>query len=264
MRGICFVSCASRFKPPCRARASTPPPVADRSPHQLIKEATASGSKIIYMDGTKDDPNKRKPDISLAKRELGWQPTVTVKDVSQPFFVRYERACIYSMVWYSRSLCCVYFPTKAGFVSCNRWQTNEGRVRLWLWLCCCRWYGEEPVNAPPKRSQYHTVVPRGDGRLLVMPPTKAAAGMALVCNLVFFFFSSLCVFLVFVAAIAVCVVRMPPLILARASYCAYATIHACSASCSYLCLCLTATVVGTVAVYQPRTWHSLAGTFHEI
>lgn len=50
---------------------------------QLIKESTDSESKIIFMDGTKDDPNKRKPDISLAKQELGWQPTVSVKDVRQ-------------------------------------------------------------------------------------------------------------------------------------------------------------------------------------
>ena len=48
---------------------------------QLIKDSTDSESKIIFMDGTKDDPNKRKPDISLAKQELGWEPTVHVKDV---------------------------------------------------------------------------------------------------------------------------------------------------------------------------------------
>eukprot|EP00752_Nemacystus_decipiens_P006513 g5865.t1 len=47
---------------------------------QLIKESTNSESKIIFMDGTRDDPNKRKPDISLAKQELGWEPSVHVKD----------------------------------------------------------------------------------------------------------------------------------------------------------------------------------------
>eukprot|EP00903_Cladosiphon_okamuranus_P008729 g8361.t1 len=47
---------------------------------QLIKDSVDSESKIIHMDGTKDDPNKRKPDISLAKQELGWEPTVNVKD----------------------------------------------------------------------------------------------------------------------------------------------------------------------------------------
>eukprot|EP00904_Undaria_pinnatifida_P001168 jgi/Undpi1/11051/HiC_scaffold_30.g13349.m1 len=47
---------------------------------QLIKQTTDSKSNIVYMDGTKDDPNKRKPDISLAKKELGWAPTVSVAD----------------------------------------------------------------------------------------------------------------------------------------------------------------------------------------
>ncbi|CAM9205940.1 unnamed protein product [Ectocarpus sp. 6 AP-2014] len=47
---------------------------------ELIKSSTESTSKIIFMDGTKDDPNKRKPDITLAKKELGWEPTVAVKD----------------------------------------------------------------------------------------------------------------------------------------------------------------------------------------
>lgn len=49
----------------------------------MIKESTQSESSIVFMEGTKDDPNKRKPDISLAKQELGWEPTVHVKDVSR-------------------------------------------------------------------------------------------------------------------------------------------------------------------------------------
>lgn len=49
---------------------------------QLIKTSTGSKSKIVFMEATKDDPNKRKPDISLAKRELGWEPVVSVADVS--------------------------------------------------------------------------------------------------------------------------------------------------------------------------------------
>ncbi|CAM9116107.1 unnamed protein product, partial [Hapterophycus canaliculatus] len=47
---------------------------------QLIKTSTGSQSKIVFMEATKDDPNKRKPDISLAKRELGWEPVVSVAD----------------------------------------------------------------------------------------------------------------------------------------------------------------------------------------
>jgi nucleoside-diphosphate-sugar epimerase len=46
----------------------------------LIKAATQSSSKIITMPATADDPHMRKPDISVAKRELGWEPRVPVQE----------------------------------------------------------------------------------------------------------------------------------------------------------------------------------------
>ena len=49
---------------------------------QLIKASTESDSKIVHMESTKDDPSKRKPDISLAKREMGWEPAVSVHEAS--------------------------------------------------------------------------------------------------------------------------------------------------------------------------------------
>ena len=45
----------------------------------FIKELTASDSTIKHLDATMDDPRKRKPDISVAKREIGWSPEVNVK-----------------------------------------------------------------------------------------------------------------------------------------------------------------------------------------
>ena len=47
---------------------------------KLIIELTNSNSKIIHMPLPKDDPTQRKPDISLAKKELNWEPTVDIKD----------------------------------------------------------------------------------------------------------------------------------------------------------------------------------------
>ena len=44
---------------------------------ELIKD---SKSKIIYVDLPKDDPCKRKPDISLAKKKLGWEPKIQLKE----------------------------------------------------------------------------------------------------------------------------------------------------------------------------------------
>ncbi|SNS55486.1 dTDP-glucose 4,6-dehydratase [Ekhidna lutea] len=43
---------------------------------EIIK-ITGSNSKIIYKDLPKDDPKQRKPDISLAKKILNWEPTYT-------------------------------------------------------------------------------------------------------------------------------------------------------------------------------------------
>jgi len=39
-----------------------------------VIELTASKSKIIFKSLPPDDPIRRQPDISLAKKELGWQP----------------------------------------------------------------------------------------------------------------------------------------------------------------------------------------------
>ncbi|MBR6099236.1 SDR family oxidoreductase [bacterium] len=47
---------------------------------KLIIELTGSKSKIVYRPLPGDDPTQRKPDISLAKKELGWEPKVDIRD----------------------------------------------------------------------------------------------------------------------------------------------------------------------------------------
>ena len=47
---------------------------------KFIIELTNSGSKIVYKELPSDDPVQRKPDISLAKEKLGWQPQTSVRD----------------------------------------------------------------------------------------------------------------------------------------------------------------------------------------
>ena len=42
----------------------------------MIIKMTGSKSKIIYLPLPEDDPKQRKPDISLAIKELGWSPKV--------------------------------------------------------------------------------------------------------------------------------------------------------------------------------------------
>lgn len=46
---------------------------------KMIIEMTGSKSKIIYNDLPKDDPTQRQPDLTVAKRELDWQPTTDIK-----------------------------------------------------------------------------------------------------------------------------------------------------------------------------------------
>ncbi len=45
-----------------------------------VLEITRSKSKIIFKDLPEDDPKIRQPDISKAKRVLGWEPRVTRKE----------------------------------------------------------------------------------------------------------------------------------------------------------------------------------------
>jgi UDP-glucuronate decarboxylase len=47
---------------------------------EMVKELVNSKSKIVHLPPTKDDPHQRKPDISTAKREIGWQPRWSVQD----------------------------------------------------------------------------------------------------------------------------------------------------------------------------------------
>lgn len=47
---------------------------------RMIKKITKSPSKVIYGKMPKDDPIKRKPDITKAKKLLGWQPEVKLDE----------------------------------------------------------------------------------------------------------------------------------------------------------------------------------------
>jgi UDP-glucuronate decarboxylase len=47
---------------------------------EMVVELTGTSSKIIYEDLPVDDPTQRKPDITLAKKELNWEPTVALRD----------------------------------------------------------------------------------------------------------------------------------------------------------------------------------------
>jgi UDP-glucuronate decarboxylase len=63
-------------------------PVNIGNPHEFtigelaekVIRLTNSSSKVIYMPLPEDDPTQRRPDITLAKTELGWEPKVQLEE----------------------------------------------------------------------------------------------------------------------------------------------------------------------------------------
>ena len=47
---------------------------------EKVLKLTNSISKIIFLPLPEDDPTKRKPDISLAKENLDWEPKVNLDE----------------------------------------------------------------------------------------------------------------------------------------------------------------------------------------
>lgn len=47
---------------------------------EMVLEMTGAKTKIVLKPATADDPRQRKPDIALAKKVLGWEPTVQLRE----------------------------------------------------------------------------------------------------------------------------------------------------------------------------------------
>lgn len=47
---------------------------------KLVLELIGSRSKLIYQALPVDDPTQRRPDITLARQRLGWQPTIPLRE----------------------------------------------------------------------------------------------------------------------------------------------------------------------------------------
>jgi UDP-glucuronate decarboxylase len=46
----------------------------------MVKELTGSKSEIVFRPLPQDDPVRRRPDITLAKEKLGWEPTIPLRE----------------------------------------------------------------------------------------------------------------------------------------------------------------------------------------
>jgi UDP-glucuronate decarboxylase len=47
---------------------------------EKVLELTGSSSSIEHLPLPQDDPKQRQPDISRAKKSLGWEPTVPLNE----------------------------------------------------------------------------------------------------------------------------------------------------------------------------------------
>jgi dTDP-glucose 4,6-dehydratase len=47
---------------------------------QIVLELTGSASQIVHEPLPENDPTRRRPDISMARRQLGWEPVVSLRD----------------------------------------------------------------------------------------------------------------------------------------------------------------------------------------
>ena len=60
---------------------------------ELVIEQTGSGSEIVNLPLPQDDPRQRRPDITLARMRLGWQPRVPLAEGLKPA-IAYFRALL--------------------------------------------------------------------------------------------------------------------------------------------------------------------------
>ncbi|WP_280422920.1 NAD-dependent epimerase/dehydratase family protein [Nocardia carnea] len=82
-RSLCYVEDTVRGLH-ALAGSGHPGPVNIGNPHELsvralaeeIRSAVGSRSTLEYIEGAVDDPQRRCPDITVARRELDWQPRV--------------------------------------------------------------------------------------------------------------------------------------------------------------------------------------------
>jgi dTDP-glucose 4,6-dehydratase len=47
---------------------------------EMVREVTGSPSEIVYEPLPVDDPTQRRPDITLARETLGWEPRVGLRE----------------------------------------------------------------------------------------------------------------------------------------------------------------------------------------
>ena len=58
---------------------------------EAIRDLTGSRSQLVHEPLPPDDPRQRQPDIALAREQLGWEPTIALRDGLKPTIAYFER-----------------------------------------------------------------------------------------------------------------------------------------------------------------------------
>jgi UDP-glucuronate decarboxylase len=58
---------------------------------QKVIAMTGSVSKIIHLPLPADDPKQRKPDITLARDKLGWEPKISLDEGLKPTIEYFDK-----------------------------------------------------------------------------------------------------------------------------------------------------------------------------
>jgi dTDP-glucose 4,6-dehydratase len=59
---------------------------------ELVTELVGAGTEIIYEPLPVDDPRQRRPDLTLARQRLGWEPVVPLRDGLEQTITYFRRA----------------------------------------------------------------------------------------------------------------------------------------------------------------------------
>lgn len=78
IQGFLKMMAAKDFHGPCNL--GNPTELNMKELAEKIIDLTNSKSKIVYRPLPQDDPKRRKPDITLAKETLNWEPKISVDD----------------------------------------------------------------------------------------------------------------------------------------------------------------------------------------
>jgi UDP-glucuronate decarboxylase len=58
---------------------------------EAVRELTGSRSELVHEPLPQDDPRQRQPDIEFARRELGWEPKVSLREGLKPTIAYFDR-----------------------------------------------------------------------------------------------------------------------------------------------------------------------------